>query len=99
MCARFVTEPGRSNEGARKRFENMADTNFVKRHRAGVSRPTPSVATEPDGGAKLARPVRRCIERSRGAVRRWPLPVRLLGVVCLFMLGWFLLMMPLYLAR
>ena len=81
-------------------MKNMTDTNFVKRPGTGDSRPTASLATiSVAGGAKPAGIVRRGKDHARGIVRRWPLAARMLGIVCIGMLGWLLLMAPLFIAQ
>ena len=81
-------------------MKNMTDTNFVKRPGTGVSRPPASLASIPVGGdAKPAGIVRRGMDHVRGIVRRRPSAARMLGIVCIGMLGWLLLMMPLFIAQ
>ena len=76
---------------------NMTDANFIKRPGTGVSRPVASLASIAVGG-RPAGIVRRGMDRARGVVRRRPLAARILGIVCVGMLGWFLLMAPLFIA-
>jgi len=82
----------------------MTDVNFIKRPTIGISRPTASLASitvggTVGGGAKPPGIVRRGMDRARGIVRRRPLAARMLGIVCIGMLGWFLLMAPLFIAQ
>ncbi len=78
---------------------NMTDANFIKRPGTGVSRRVASLASiAVGGGARPAGIVRRGMDRARGVVRRRPLAARILGIVCVGMLGWFLLMAPLFIA-
>ena len=114
-CYRIVTAPlidlGASFQrarmlarGARKRISTMTDVNFVKRTAIGVSRPTASLVSitvggTVGGGEKPAGFFRRSIDRIRGIIRRRPLAARMLGIVCIAMIGWFLLMAPLFIAR
>ena len=81
-------------------MNNMTDANFIKRPGLGISRPVASLASIPVGGAaKPAGMVRRRVDHARGVVRRWPMAARMLGIVGIGMLGWFLLMAPLFIAR
>ncbi len=78
---------------------NMTDANFIKRRGTGVSRPVASLASiAVGGGARPAGIVRRGMDRARGVVRRRPLAARILGIVCIGTLGWFVLMAPLFIA-
>ena len=78
---------------------NMTDANFIKRPGIGVSRPVASFASIAVGGdAKHVGIVRRGMDNARGVVRRRPMAARILGIVCIGMLGWFLLMVPLFIA-
>ena len=79
-------------------MNNMTDANFIKRPGPGVSRPVASLASIPVG-VKPAGMVRRRVDHARGVVRRWPMAARMLGIVGIGMLGWFLLMAPLFIAR
>ena len=79
---------------------NMTDANFIKRPETGVSRPVASLASiAVGGGARPAGIVRRGMDHARGVVRRRPMAARILGIVCIGMLGWFLLMASLFIAR
>ena len=78
----------------------MTDANFIKRPGTGVSRPVASLASIAVGGsAKPAGIVRRGMDRARGIVRRRPLAARMLAIICIGMLGWILLMTPLFIAQ
>ncbi len=77
----------------------MTDANFIKRPGIGVSRPVASLASiAVGGGAKPTGIVRQGMDRARGVVRRRPLAARILGIVCIGTLGWFVLMAPLFIA-
>ncbi len=79
---------------------NMTDANFIKRPETGVSRPVASLASiAVGGGARPAGIVRRGMDHARGVVRRRPVAARILGIVCIGMLGWFLLMALLFIVR
>ena len=82
----------------------MNDANFIKRPAMGVSRPAASLVSitvggTVGGGTRPAGIVRRNLDRVRSVVRRRPLAARTLGIVCIAMIGWFLLMAPLFIAQ
>lgn len=86
-----------SIQGARKRLTIMTDTNFDPRH--GVAVTGRATAPETDGaglGDDQFGTVRQRLDRARAAIGRWPLPVRLMCIVCLITIGWFLIMVPLF---
>jgi hypothetical protein len=75
----------------------MSDTNFVMPSGMVFSQPSASFATDREGvGEVPAILFRMKIDRHRGPKQRWPLPVRLLCFACFGILGWFLLIAPLF---
>jgi hypothetical protein len=82
----------------------MTDVKFVQQSSIRSSRPAASLVGislggTVGGGAKPPGLARRSIDRLRGVIRRRPMAARIMGIACLFSVGWFLLMAPLFIAQ
>jgi hypothetical protein len=79
----------------------MTDPDLTVRDEASISRPlhSPAASSADVGCERSGGGIRRRLDDARRFVRGMPLPARLSCIVLTTMIGWFLIMAPLFLAR